>query len=572
MFVTFEMDPSRFPGLWSILARASLPPAGSSEDKFFAGAANIKYHNTAIFGEILNETLKNSRAEWVLISKNQKLILDECLGQRIENMFAELKGNTDQITLLSGGGLGINNESYCAYYSSIDPFIKFHPNYYPITDSMAELYVVSARDARDYIRQNGFEFDESFELAMIMFGYASKNKISLFTPSLAAGINGNFLKRDVSAVAEQIKQLPTPLTSDQTLPTLDGIIATARQLETDEIGRPLPSAARLSAQAVEEALITFAERPTISIVTRTQFKRTFLLRRLLTSISRARVDSLPIEIILSSDIEEQKAQDHLRLLSRDFPNLIIKLCLNRRPEYSRVANLFGGAETASGDYVWFMDDDDYVDLFAFRAIQGVFFCGSRPFIVGDCTVHKEHWDLSDQEFPVLARTNVANNYPGSHWPRLFFGVNHLPICGAVIPRDFLCDRFAQFEFMHDLSEDYTLFLLLLGSEKLPPVVNLSRVISHISVRDNSDNTVTVEDRTEWTRDISNYVYDLLYNKQTKVAASWSTLFSQSRHVQPLTDTTHTFEKRPEAVKMNLEIERLNRENEYLRSIIKMHGS
>lgn len=572
MFLTSEMNPARFRGLWSILKRNALPQAGSNEDRFFTGAVNFKNHKTGRFGLIVGEVLKNPTVEWLLVSRNQNLILDESLSDRIASTLAHLEEKADHLTLISGGGLGKDNERYCAFYSSLEPFVFFNPGLHPIVDTMLDLYLVSARDARSFISENGLDIDEAFELAIINYGYRRKNKVSLFTPHLAAGINGHFVGRNILAVTEQIERLPSPVALSQTLPSLAGPIKISRHPESDELGRKAPSKLQPLDQAVENALSNFVDGPTVSIVTRTQFKRTFLLRRLLTSISRARVDTLPIEVILSSDITEQEAVSHLNLLRSDFPHLNLKLCVNRRREHSRVANLIGGAEAARGDYIWFMDDDDYVDLFAFRTIQSAFFLGARPFLIGDCVVHKEEWDTRNMAFPVLVKTNIDNNYPGANWRSLFNGVNHLPICGPVIPRKFLLDRVSQFNFIYDLSEDYTLFLLLLSSEELPPVVNLSRVISHISVRENSDNTVTAEDRTGWTRDILNYIYDLLYDEKSRAKACWSTLFGQPRHAHSFGLPEQMQSDQAALKRKNSEFRHLERENEYLRMLIKREWS
>lgn len=564
MFLTCELNRSKFHGLWTIIARPTLPPDGTLKDGFFAGASNFEHYEEAHFTRAITEILRNQSVEWVLVSKNSNLIFDSALMERVSLIFTYLQSVADQITLVSAGGLGPRLEHHCALYSYRNPFIKFNPYPSPIIDTMTDLYIVSATDVREFLRCTAADLDEAFELAIIHFGYAIKRKASIFSPGLAAGVNGHFRDRDFFLLSAQIQKLANPITSDKTLQTLDGEIDAPYRPVLDEIGRPTPSKIPLLAQAVEDTLGALNNDAGISIVTRTQFKRTYLLRRLLTSISRSRVETFPVEVVLSTDIEKDLAERHLDLLKLEFPHLILRLAVNRRAEHSRVANLIGGAEAASGEYIWFMDDDDCVDLAAFALIKQVLVWGSRPFIVGDCVVYNESWDITNEAFPVLAESVIKNKYPGTNWPKLFAGVNQLPICGAVIPRKFLIDTIGRFKFSHDLSEDYTLFLLLLSSESLPPVVSLSSVIANISVRENSDNTVTAEDRKGWTRDIVNYLYDLLYNERSKVSACWPTLFSLSGNTQAPVYSERELRDRNEMEKLSLKIRNLQKENDYLR--------
>src|SRR3546814_6014855 len=71
-------------------------------------------------------------------------------------------------------------------------------------------------------------------------------------------------------------------------------------------------------------LVRLAAQPaiapmSISLVTRTQFSRDYLLRRLLASVTRARQTlGLELEVILTTDIDEQEAQTAHQALKSDF--------------------------------------------------------------------------------------------------------------------------------------------------------------------------------------------------------------------------------------------------------------
>lgn len=566
MFLTFELDNVRFPGIACVLERQKLPTVGGLEDGFLQGAQGFAKRSTHFLASMA-EVVKNPSVKWVLVSRNFNTIVDDALLNRLDTLLGRIARYEGRVTLVSGGGLGINDERYCALYSSTEPFIFYNPDLHPIIDTMIDLYFVSADDVRDYIGANGLANGEIFELALIATGYERKGKCSLYSPDLSAGINGPFRSRDLSLMSEQGSKLARPLTLDEVLPTLSGPLALAYRPECDALGRPIPSSLKTLHDAAEAVIEPLLEGPMLSIITRTQFRRMYLLRRLLTSISRARIDALPIEIVLSTDIDEKDAAGHLHGLRKEFPHLTINLTVNRRSEHSRVANLLGGVEGAKGDYIWFMDDDDYVDLFAFKNISSAFFCGARPFILGDSVLHTERWDTGNAAFPVLAESTFRGEYPGANWRSMFAGVNHLPICGPVIPRDFLLRRIEDFRFDFDLSEDYTLFLLLLSAPDLPPVVNLTKVIAHISIREGDDNSVTALDRTGWTRDISNYLHSLFYGSASKGAA-WSSVLKQ--HAAPVNSEIggQIVQLQTALSRKDGQILQLSREIEYLRALVK----
>lgn len=567
MFLTFELDNVRFPGIACVLERQKIPPTGGLEDKFLQGAERFACLTSKDFLASVAEVVRNHSVKWLLVSRNFHTIVDEHLLDRLETLLGRIAAYKDRITLVTGGGLGLNNERYCALYSSTEPFIFYNPDLHPIIDTMIDLYLVSADDVREYISDNGVSNGEIFELALIATGYENKGKFSLFSPDLSAGVNGGFRSRNLQLMSEQAGKLAAPLTLDKVLPTLAGPLALAYRPECDELGRPMPSALKTLHDAAEAVIEPLLDGPMISIVTRTQFRRMYLLRRLLTSISRARIEALPIEVVLSTDIDEKDAKTNLDGLRKEFPHLTFSLTVNRRPEHSRVANLLGGVEEAKGEYIWFMDDDDYVDLFAFKSISGAFFCGARPFILGDSVLHTERWDKTNGAFPVLAESSLRGEYPGANWRSMFGGVNHLPICGPVIPRDFLLRRISDFRFNFDLSEDYTLFLLLLSAPDLPPVVNLMKVIAHISIREGDDNSVTAPDRTGWTRDISAYLHSLFYGSASRNGA-WSSILTQ--HRAPLnSDASEQILQFQTALKRkDGQILQMSREIEYLRSLVK----
>jgi len=106
---------------------------------------------------------------------------------------------------------------------------------------------------------------------------------------------------------------------------------------------------------------------------------------------------------------------------------------------------------------------------------------------------------------------------------MFGGVNRLPVCAVIMPRETLIARLGTFTFRHDLSEDYTLFLLLLTDPALPEIVELPGTFGHISLRAQDRHSITMEDRRPWVRDIALYLADLTQTATVAGPGQWALL-------------------------------------------------
>ncbi len=114
-------------------------------------------------------------------------------------------------------------------------------------------------------------------------------------------------------------------------------------------------------------------------------------------------------------------------------------------------------------------------------------------------------------------------YPSSGWREMFGGVNCLPVCALIMPRDKLVARLDAFSFAHDLSEGYPLFLLLLTAPALPEIVGLPGAFGHISLRPQDRPSITMEDRRPWVRDIALYLADLTRSAAVAGPGQWALL-------------------------------------------------
>lgn len=246
----------------------------------------------------------------------------------------------------------------------------------------------------------------------------------------------------------------------------------------------------------------------ISFIIRTQFKRIFFLKRLLSSISVAKQQiNIVVEIILSHDIKHVN-EEVISQLKKQYVDLEIKTINNYQEKHipSRTRNLIGGIKCASGNFIWCIDDDDYLYPEALKVFckhvlpqnNIIYFCGSD--------VHEENWDLISDNRAVLISSKKMKSYKADNWFHAFRGYNSLPICSIIAERGLVLDRISKIPLRHDLSEDYTLLLILLASKNISVEIIQDQIVG-ISLRKGHDNVVDMEDRSKWLRDIFSFLYD-----------------------------------------------------------------
>ena len=106
-------------------------------------------------------------------------------------------------------------------------------------------------------------------------------------------------------------------------------------------------------------------RPSVILCCRTQFGRPELLWRALASFTSAKIEArayLDFEVRLLTDCEPAVSVPHLDYFRREFPALALDCWHHtvRQPRHSRADLILAAIERAESDYIWFVDDDDYV--------------------------------------------------------------------------------------------------------------------------------------------------------------------------------------------------------------------
>jgi len=522
---------NKFPRLQNIvfvILRDTFQNNGNVESDFLSETQIIhRTFSSARVADVLNLAVSGPNVSAVVVIRNRSLVLDYALFERVQETLDLTVPFEDQWAICAAGGKGQNGERYNALYSGLAPSLPISLQMRPITDALPDLYIAQAEHLRRVLDENEAHLDISLEPVLILEGYL-KNKISLFCPTLSAGINGHYMARDIIKLENELCARFEDVLPGAEIKTLSGSIAIPSQNYPEKLadGRVLPRPNPFSKidheEKISQVILRYCRPLSISIIVRTQFNRAYLLRRLLTTISRSRLEKMELEIVLATDSEKKSIDKNLIALKKDFPNLNLVIAENRSTLHSRVGNLVAGIHNASSEYVMFLDDDDYLDIFAFQKIAPALFRKAQPIIITDSQVHKEKWIENETGIHILSESVNEITYSNANWVQMYSGVNALPICALVIPRIFATSRLEKAVLNYDLSEDYALFLLFLCAPDLPELFELNAIVSHISLRCVGENTVTMTDRTKWTHDISGFLHDLIRSDATS-QGMWQTL-------------------------------------------------
>lgn len=562
MYIAFNLDQENCPKVSCLFERNGSECWSQDEEEFMEKSNGFReWPDSYPFSSIVKELLDDSSDEFIVVSRNENLILDKELKIRLERAFNGLRSFDDQWVIASSGGLGVKGHVYCSLYSSKHPAIFEHFNTQPIVDTMLDLYVLHAANSRKLIGAELLGRDVSFELSLITIGY-TKGCYSVYMSALSAGVYGAFRGRDSAVLAEELEHVFGQEGEECEMDTLLGKIVVAS--DEGQTGSQMRRGNNTE-RSMKLVLDRLVSAPRISIVTRTQFRRPYLLERLLTSISRARINDIELEVVLSTDCDAAEVVDYLQGLEDRFRGTKIRVHYNPKEGHSRVTNLFGGIDAAEGEYVWIIDDDDYLDVLALERIKHVFLFGNRPLIISSADVLKEQWEEIDGGRHVLAGREPKNTFRAGNWKRMFSGVNQNPICSFIMPRKFVQQCVKNFDFRHDLSEDYALYLLLLTSPLLPEIVEVDEVLTHISDRDEGDNVVNLVDRSPWVRDIMGYLFDIA-RKGTLSPGQASLLKNSSQFGSDVVCRSVVDDLRGEIEKKDAEIRNLSTQVEALRQI------
>lgn len=302
---------------------------------------------------------------------------------------------------------------------------------------------------------------------------------------------------------------------DHAVPWPDGTVDTEACVDYDYAARPDRRAPQRGLLDLFERTVaaSWPRRPSLTLCCRTQFGRPELLWRALASFASAGIEArayLDFEVRLITDCEPAVSAPHLERLRREFPAAELECWHHaiRRPRYSRADLIFAAIERAESDYIWFVDDDDYVMPGAAQALGRTLMPGDDAIVVADAFKVEEAWSVPiGEERPVLTDSRVAGQFSRLNLFRVLSGANHIPICGIVWPARFLAARLAARRALGDYNEDYFVLLTALSGPQVE-VRLLAATIAGVSFR-RSGNTVSETDRAAWHYSYATFVQEIL---------------------------------------------------------------
>lgn len=262
----------------------------------------------------------------------------------------------------------------------------------------------------------------------------------------------------------------------------------------------------------------------IDIAIRSCLDRDHLLERAVRSCVCAAIEGesdleVNIRIISNSSIDE--AQRVSKLMSEVFPkqNISVETFTLRANRFSRTDLLLQAVETSPADYIWFIDDDDFVFPGGARALARTIFNPADVAIFGDSQTYEERWRFNAMlGRQTLAHFEPRNRLSSSGVLKSFHGENHIPICGMVLPVALLQQQLKNVAAHGDYLEDYFILLRLLVAPKLEIEI-LPHFIAGISLR-GSENTVRSRDRSPWNQSYASFLHEILASDEPVNPLLW----------------------------------------------------
>ena len=366
----------------------------------------------------------------------------------------------------------------------------------PVTSSTSELVIVDLRKLRASLPSgfSGFldsDFDVWFclELALNSLHVVASPIMSAFLP------NGHRRGRVKSQPSAELLGFVAKKANLRTFATIRGDYSVPFSGDFDVLSPP-PSLDTLFLGVIS----TTKSPPTLTVITRTQFKRTSELNRCLDSVMSfaAHYGRDSLNLVLTSESHPPQGfllPDGYQFIQAEVP----------QQKDSRFLLVGQAVSEVVSDYYLFVDDDDWMfpnNASLLRKVLSI--CPPGSIIFTDSRHYIE--DRKD-ESGVFVGTNISNGrfFPGNLFMRSLSGVNHNPFCSVVFPRKTFEDIGPEVYSSVEYAEDYFLILKSLYQESLPVV--LEGQLVGISIRE-SGNTVTDYGNPKWLRAKANVAYSL----------------------------------------------------------------
>ncbi len=307
--------------------------------------------------------------------------------------------------------------------------------------------------------------------------------------------------------------------------TPDGILDLSEIVDYRYVSEPWANTAQqdildLYDKCLEPSLAI--RRPSLTICCRTQFGRLEMLERTVLSFGAFRQHACPfarVEVRLITDAVGDAVTPEVQRLQQTHPGAALECWYHEiRPNrYSRTDLLLAALERAETDYIWFVDDDDFVNAAAGPALGRSLVAGAPLVIVGASAVIQETWRAGARALELTRAQHSSTHQPGDVF-RVLKGLNLVPICSMVLPVVLMQERISKVQALGDYNEDYFLLLLALTAARVEVGV-LDSEISSVSIR-GDENTVTQKDRSGWHLSLATFLQEVMNNTEGNSPFLW----------------------------------------------------
>ena len=264
-------------------------------------------------------------------------------------------------------------------------------------------------------------------------------------------------------------------------------------------------------------------RPAVTIACRSRFDRPEMLVRAVGSFAVAAEqapDLVDLKVRIVSDRSPEIMSAEVERLRSMFPGLDLEgwVVPADSGRFSRTAALLCATERAESDYLWFVDDDDFVQPGAMRPLARALAPGASRLLVGHSQRIEEFWEVLENGERRLSESRLLGRNRAEDIFLAFSGDNHTPICSLLFPVETLRDRVSGMAARGDYYEDYFLLLLVLGAARVE-VRTVQADLCGISLRP-GENTVNEPDRRHWDLSYATFVSELLRCPQATSPLLW----------------------------------------------------
>lgn len=483
-----------------LVDRMMTPPSVDSE--VGQAAASVRMFSGAVQ---LFRFLAQTDADFVAFSLKAGILWDNKLSERIRKQIERREAQGLPWLFLTADGVGISGAPYASAHFESEPTLTPDRGCHCVVQTAGTLVVANVSSLRALGLLRFFASDPATTMnELVLLGYS--------------GGYGSYFVSELFPCVRDSRRLTY-------MPIADQIIGLVPQLylPADLVFQRFPGGVdRLtllkSWVEVAEAASTGLSR--LSFVVRSLFKRPYLIRRCLISIDYIRAETgFSVEIVIASDVDDDFVEMEINALRDDFPHLtFVRARGQDEAGHSRVRNLIAGIKATSGARVCVIDDDDFYTPQVTEFFRAACAPGRDDLVVFDTQIMLERWRDGGVK-PHRELLGFGDFFPSSAWANTLRGWNAIPLCGIIHPGWFIRQVAHEYGFSFDYSEDFILHLHCLTHRCRPPITPMPGIGAYQSHRERDDNVSNIEDRTQWTLDTGNGLYELLFERKYSFEAA-----------------------------------------------------